>query len=301
MKKRFGNILSGGKRRGAVLLAIAAVLLLALGSIAACGEASANSSAPVATSAPEINPANIREWDRMLDVVGSFASAYVDGDEETLHSYLTEDYSGTVEIYSVGRPRIVGARGFDSLQDVFSVEEGVVYPVRVEFMDDMEVPGKNEDVYACLSMEAVKTLNGWRIRAFSLDMPAAPGEVVAVSVDELPPSTETDYLTDMLHKFVRAYTDGDEATLRSCLTDGYDGAVALDYDDEPPHKITLRGPETLDGATSVANGGVYPVKAELMVVYGDGEADVRFSHLDIEVVKTADGWRVQAYSSGQGK
>lgn len=301
MKKRLGNILSGGKRRGAVLILIAAALVLVLGSIAACGEIpaaigmSGGSSTPVATAAPEVDPSKITERERLLDTMHGFASAYVGGDEETLRSYLTETFDGSTEIYPVGRPRIVSAKGADSLENVFRVEEGVVYPVRIEFMDDMNVPGKNEDVYAFLGMEAVKTSDDWRIQAFRLGTPDMPGEVVAVAAKEVSPPTERDRLSDMLREFVRAYVDGDETALRSYLIDGYNGPAALDYDDEPPYKITLRGPEALDGVASVADGEIYPVKAELMIVCGDSEADVRFSHLDMEAVKTSNGWRVRFY------
>lgn len=297
MKKRFSNIFSGGKRRQGVLLLLAAVaLVLVLGSAAVyTGQ---NVSAPAATTAPYVDPATISEAEKLRHVAGAFVAAWRLGDEDSMRAWLADDYTGdlTYEIMKPESADITVFRGLDELKEVLSVEEGTVWPVSVLLLD------RKANLKAQLDLAMRKSADGWKVLAYQRD----PKEAVAVEIkaavdlDQIA-RTERDELEKMLRRFLWAYVEGDEEALRNQLTDDYVGAVTLGYDDMPPYKYTLRGPEALDDISTAVDGAVYPVRAEMMVVYGDGEEDVRFSHLDVETVKTPDGWRVQAYAFGPGK
>lgn len=92
----------------------------------------------------------------------TFAAAYFENDETVLRSLLTEDFSGSVELYS--DPENAAQISKNSLAGLpdDNIENDVTCWLSYEFSGHEEADG----AYVYLSMEVTKTPEGFRVKSY---------------------------------------------------------------------------------------------------------------------------------------
>lgn len=201
MKKRFRNIFSTGKKRGLTMLVTALGVLLALGSLVACGQSGTSPAAPSGPSAspaptpvaeatpspvpleteaaPTPSPREVPEQEQ--EALGqelqeteedlTDRKALEDMLKAFADAYFAGDRAGVESLLSAGftgdSDLYEGGEVSEPTVQIFGefteAEEGEVCPVRITFVAD------GEDSYTYLSMEAVKENGVWKVQFYGLE------------------------------------------------------------------------------------------------------------------------------------
>lgn len=101
----------------------------------------------------------------MRRVVETFADAYFENDESVLRSFLSDDFTGTADLYSDPENAAqIRENNLAGLPDD-NIENGVTCWLSYEFSGHVEADG----AYAYLGMEVTKTPKGFRIKSYGLE------------------------------------------------------------------------------------------------------------------------------------
>lgn len=101
----------------------------------------------------------------MRDVAETFAAAYFENDETVLRSLLTEDFAGTPELYYYPENAAQIRENYLAGLPDDNIEVGVSCWLSYEFSGHVE----SEGVYVYLSMDVIKTEDGFRIKSYGLE------------------------------------------------------------------------------------------------------------------------------------
>ena len=157
------------------IIATALMLALAL-SLAACGSAQPEvtivpTEAPAATAEPTVEPTveptaeptplpAIPETEEQLlnNFLADFTRAYFYGTAEDVQPYLAADFQGPVDAYQGGEPS--------------GIETRLLFPQENDpsrYVASIQFVAGDEDSYTYLSMDLVKTEDGWKVAFYGLE------------------------------------------------------------------------------------------------------------------------------------
>lgn len=292
MKKRFKNILHRVKKRnGLAILVMAVTAALVLGMVTGCSVATASSGTASNTASDQ---------QQILDLSMAFGKAFNEKDTDAMAALMVPEYQGSLS--TVGPEGLISFTGCISAPQVddVAVEEGVSVPVgstTTVQTGDLSIPEGQEREWLILTLK--KTEDGWKVAKYCYDREwtLSDGQVDATPIESDPSpdplniSEDMEALDDTVSDFAFNYFWGDRENLDRTLIQPYPFTKEIFadfYHDTITGYTSSMWPE-FDSTFQV--GDVVPVSLR----FTDPEYSDSFTYLTIELIKTAEGWKVQFY------
>ena len=201
MKKRFRNIsvVSGKKNRFSVLVCAVSMILIT-GIITGCSPAEENSpetqidnelsntessqadsgsntgsqtvppqteepedpAQPAQETMPDTEESLSSDGQEIKGIAEKFATAYFNGDTDSIQSFLTVPFDWDIEVYTGSGT--ISEVTVKELADIGAPEDGTVQVVSVEYRDS-----EIEDSYRYLTLEFIRQENEWKIQFYGVE------------------------------------------------------------------------------------------------------------------------------------